>query len=109
MRQIVNISVKESISELKSLQKRHPGKSRALHMLVLLKKRGTVSKTDLAVFTDASEQSIQAWRTRYRSGGIAALLRERRGGKKPAAISATVHQQLSNRLNNPREKASEAL
>ena len=103
MRPLLNIAVKESLVELKSLQKRYPSKYKALHMLVLLRKRGAVSKNDLALLTGASDKSIQIWRTGYALHGIGFLLKEKRGGRKPAAITADVHQQLSTRLNNPKE------
>ena len=103
MRQILDIAVKESVVELKRLQKQHPSKHKALHMLLLLRKRGAVSKNDLALLTGASDKSIQIWRTGYALNGIDFLLKEKRGGRKPAAINADIHQQLSTRLNNPQQ------
>ena len=103
MRQLLNISVKESTSELKELQKKYPGKYKMLQMLLLLKKRGSVSKNELALLTGASDKSIQTWRTKYLSNGIVNLLEEKRGGNKAAAITPVIHQKLSSRLNNTRE------
>lgn len=103
MRQLLNIPIKESESELKGLQKKYPGKYKALQMLLLLKKRGAISKNELAVLTGASDKSIHTWRTKYMQQGLSALLEEKRGGKKTAAITSSAHEQLSNRLNNPKE------
>lgn len=103
MRQLLDIPIQESVSQLKGLQRQYPGKYKVFQMLMLLKQRGAVSKNDLALLTGASDKSIQSWRTLYRSGGIAALLCEKRGGKKPAAITASVHQKLQGRLSNPKE------
>lgn len=71
-------------------------------MLILLKQKGALSKDSLALMTGASSKSIQTWRTKYRNDGIKALLEETRGGKKEAAITDKVHQQLNKRLSNPR-------
>jgi transposase len=103
MRQILAISVKEKLSELRLLQKQYPGKHKAIQMLILLRQKGLLSKEDLATMTGASTQSIHVWRTKYRNGGVEALLQENRGGHKKAAITNKVHQTLSKRLNNPKE------
>ncbi len=42
------------------------------------------------------------WRTNYLQGGIDAIVQGNRGGKKPAAITAPVHDKLFNRLNDPK-------
>ena len=102
MRQLLPITVKESIPELRILQKKNPGKHKALQMLILLKQKGTLSKQTLALMTGASDKSIHVWRTKYRSGGINSLLKDSRGGKKKAAITEKIHLQLSNRLHNPK-------
>ena len=103
MRPLLNVVIKESTAELRQLQKQHPGKYKPLQMLLVLKKQGPVSKTQLAILLGASDKSIQSWRTKYIRAGIASLLQENRGGNKAAAISPKVNQQLSNRLNNPKE------
>lgn len=102
MRQLLSITVKEDLSELRSLQKGHPGKYKTLQMLILLKQKGALSKDVLAMMTGASTKSIHTWRTRYRHGGIKALLEETRGGKKIGAITGKIHQRLSDRLADPR-------
>jgi len=103
MRPLLNIPVKESVAELKGLQKQHPGKYKALQMLLVLKKQGAVSQNYLSLFTGASSKSIQTWRTKYIADGLSALLEDKRGGNKLAAITPKVHQQLATRLNNPKE------
>ena len=102
MRRLLNIPVKESVSELKQLQKRHPGKFKVLQMLLLMKKHGAISKNALAELTGASDKSIQIWRTVYSKNGIATLLIENRRSSKKAAITEKVHEQLSSRLNDPK-------
>ncbi len=102
MRQLLPITVKESLGDLRVLQKKNSGKHKAIQMLILIKQKGALSKNRLALMTGASDKSIHIWRTKYRNGGINNLLQENRGGKKSAAVTPSIHQQLSNRLNNPR-------
>lgn len=103
MRQKLSVPVTESLSELRHLQKQHPGKYKALQMLIALKQKGSLSKEKLAELTGASTKSIHTWRTSYRQGGIGALLSDGRGGKKPAAISGSVYAELSKRLHDPKK------
>ncbi len=103
MRLLLNIPIKESVAELKQLQKKQPGKYKALQMLLVLKKQGAVSQNDLSLFTGASSKSIQTWQTKYIAGGLFALLEEKRGGRKIAAISPAVHKQLAVRLHTAKE------
>lgn len=103
MRRALTVKVKESLSELKQSQKKHPHKFKPLQMLLLLKKNEQLTKMALAVQTGSSDKSIQTWRTQYLQGGLEAVLQERRGGKKKAAITEAAHQKLAARLNNPSE------
>ena len=76
MRLILNIAVKESIAELKQLQKQHPNKYKILQMLLILRKQGNTSKKDLALLTGASNKLIKTWRTKYQKEGLTVLLKD---------------------------------
>ena len=103
MLQPLQFSIKESLIELRLIQKQKPGKYKAIQMLILLKQKGMLSKDALATMVGASDKSIQIWRSKYIAGGIAAVLKDSRGGKKVGQISELAHQQLAKRLNNPKE------
>ena len=103
MLQPLPIPVKESLPELRLLQKQHPGKYKALQMLIIVKKQGSLSKDRLSTLTGASDKSIHIWRKQYLSGGMEQLLKERRGGKKPGKITGAVHDKLAKRLHSPKE------
>ncbi len=103
MLQPLPINVKESLQELRLMQRQHPGKHKSLQMLIILKKQGPLSKDRLSTLTGASDKSIHIWRKRYISGGMEELLQERRGGKKPGKITGAVHEKLAKRLHSPKE------
>lgn len=103
MRNALIVKVKESLGELKQAQKKHPHKFKPLQMLLLLRKNEQLTKMSLAVQTGSSDKSVQTWRRQYLRGGLEAVLQERRGGKKKAAITAAAHQKLAARLQNPAE------
>ena len=103
MLQPLSVPIQESISQLRALQKRHPNKYKTLQMLVLLKQQGDLSKDKLSLLLGSSDKSISIWRKQYLAGGIAELLVDNRGGKKPGKITVAVHKKLSERLTNPRQ------
>jgi transposase len=98
----ITINVKESIKELKGLQKKQPSNYNRLQMLILIKEGVIVSKDGLAAALSVSNKSVHVWRTRYNEGGIEALLEDNRGGKQ-GQITEKVHQKLATRLNNSKD------
>jgi transposase len=103
MQSIKVIKVKETVSQLRLLQKQTPSRFKALQMLVLLKQQGAMSKYVLANQLGSSHSSVGKWRSQYLLEGIEGLLTENRKGTKKAAISAKANAALSNRLNNPKQ------
>ena len=97
------VSVKESVKELKVLQRKFPSKVKMLSMLLLLKNQSQLTKLNLASQLSVSDKSIQIWRDNYLKGGIELMLQDKRGGYKKSAITTQAKQALSNRLNNPKE------
>jgi len=99
----LEIKVKETSAQLRSLQKKHPSKFKPLQMLVILLEQGALSQKVLAAMIGSSDKSINKWRKVYLSGGVALLLEEHRGGHKEAKITPEAEKQLRARLNNPKE------
>jgi len=98
----ITVIVKESIKEIKVLQKKQPSNYNRLQMLILIKEGVIVSKDGLASALSVSNKSVHVWRTRYNEGGIEALLEDNRGGKQ-GQITEKVHQKLATRLNNSKD------
>lgn len=98
----LTIVVKESIKELKGLQKQQPSNYNRLQMLILIKENVIVSKDGLATALSVSNKSVHVWRTRYNEGGLETLLEDKRGGK-PGQITEPIHQELASRLNNSKD------
>lgn len=103
MQQTIQVPVKESVSELRSYQKRFPSKFKALQMLILIKQQGSLSKYKLASLLGSGHSSVVNWRRSYLQGGIEALLIENRGGFKKGKITAAAEKKLASRLHNPKE------
>lgn len=102
MQKIKDISVVQTLLELRQLQRKHVSKFKPLQMLVLIKQQGNMSKYKLAELLGSSQSSVGLWRSMYLKEGVEGLLKEARGGKKPAAITKPVFDKLSKRLNDPK-------
>jgi transposase len=102
MAKALNIAVKESLEDLKAIKTKQPVhlKSR-IQMLILLRKKGPMSKLQLGEALAVSANTAQDWRKAYQAGGMEELLRYERGGNKPSLISAAAHKSIASRLNNP--------
>ena len=102
MAKALNVVVKESVKDLKSIQKQKPSYYSRIQMLLLIKEGKFVTKDALSEALQVSTQSVHIWRTKYNAGGIDRLLEDKRGGK-PAQITAPIHERLSTRLNSSKE------
>lgn len=102
MAKALTVIVKESVKELKSIQRQKPSYYSRIQMLLLIKEGKYTTKDLLAEVLQVSTQSVHIWRTKYNAGGIEKLLEDKRGGK-PAKITNDAYQQLSNRLNSSKE------
>jgi transposase len=104
MAKAMELKVTESLTELKKKQRQA-----ALHlvkriqMLILIKEGKQQTKRGLADALGVSSNTIQTWRKAYKTGGLAILLADERGGKKVAQITPAMHKQIEKRLNNPQE------
>jgi len=102
----LKITVKESIKELRALQ-RNAGEliGKRLRVLIEIKKHEStgISKRDLSDLTGVNHNSITTWRKIYLANGITPLLSHGRvGGFKKSVVTTEEHQQLEKKLNDPK-------
>jgi transposase len=99
------ITVKESIQELRSLQRKNGELiGKRLLMLIEIKKheKTGISKRDLSRLTGINHNSIVKWRNQYNDSGIAPLLTHGRiGGFKKSVITKEEHKKIAKKLNDP--------
>jgi transposase len=104
------ITVKETIAELRKLQRCHGELiGKRLLMLIEIKKheKTGISKRDLSVLTGINHNSIVKWRKLYNQLGIESLLKHGRlGGFKKSIISKEEHKKIAMKLNDPKNGIS---
>ena len=103
MAKALEIKIKESLTELRQLQKTHPNKRVRVQMLVLIKEGKQQTKDGLAEALGVSNKSVHIWRTNYLKGGIETMLEDKRGGNKVAQITPEMSLRIEKRLSNPKE------
>ena len=100
----LNIPIKESIQELRTLLKSSiPFLQPRVKLLLVMKKldNKSVSKRELMDQTGLCSYSVHKWRTLYKLGGITNLLSHNKKGFKPSKFSAEEHKKLEVKLNDP--------
>jgi hypothetical protein len=104
MSHALNISVKESTQELRSLLKSSiPFLQPRIKLLLTMKKYGDkpVSKRELMEQTGLCSYSVHKWRTMYNIGGIDNLLTHNKKGFKKSKFTSEQHEKLEAKLKDP--------
>lgn len=100
------ITVKETINELRSLQRKNGELiGKRLLMLIEIKKhaKSGVSKRELSKITGINHNSIVKWRKQYNKDGIQSLLIHGRvGGFKKSVVSKEEHKKIEKKLKDPK-------
>ena len=97
-----HILVKESAEELKRQQSRVSVYLRPRIRMLSLIAAGTTRVGVLCTKLGVSAPALKEWKTKYRDGGIEALLHEGRGGDKRSGISEEQRQQIEQKLSEPK-------
>lgn len=99
-----SITVKESLKELKQLQKSSkPLFIPRLRMLFVIKQSEQVmSKNTLAEKVGVNHNSIQNWRKMYEEGGLAGLLAHKTNASRPFIFTQEEQAQIRQKLEDPK-------
>jgi transposase len=101
------LSISESVVDLKKLQKQQPGYlAIRIQMLLVMKSQDLHSKRGLSEALGVSANTVQQWKTLYDTGGLSALLSYDRGGHKKPIITGQVEKKILAKLSNPHDAPS---
>lgn len=99
------IVVKESLSELRAIQKKSiPLIANRIKVLIEFKKheKTGISKRDVSFNTGLNHNSVQLYRTLYLKGGIALLMHYEKKEGRPAILTKAEHSQIEAKLKDPK-------
>jgi len=101
----IKIIIKESITELKALKRKHGELiGKRIQILIELKKNENtgVSKRNVSDSTGINHNTVLKWRKIYDKDGIAPLLvHNRKGGYKKSVFTEEEHNKIELKLNDP--------
>ena len=97
-----NITIKESLKELKSLYKKESNQKLKLRLksLVYTKENKYKTQTILATHLGIDYSSLKRWFKLYKEEGLASYLSIKSGGNKASIITPELHRKLEEKLNN---------
>lgn len=96
--------IKESVEELKKIQRKQPSYlSIRVQMLILMKTIDIHTKKALAPLLSVSSNTVQLWKTIYEQGGLQQLLTYHRGGNKKPVIDEAADAKILAKLSDPYE------
>lgn len=100
---VLKLEIAESARTLKQLmhQNCHPQQQAKLQALWWLQSGQANSVNQLAQLSGRHRTTISDWLSRYRKGGLNALLEVRTSPGRPVSIGAEVRQQLQRELEDP--------
>lgn len=99
------VKVKETIAELKKLQKASiPMIAARIRVIIEFKKNedSGISKRAVAEAVGVNHNSVQTWRTMYEQGGIKAILKHERKEGRPSVITTKEHKLIEEKLHDPK-------
>jgi len=98
--------IKETLQELKILEKSASSKLISKRMLLMMElkrlEQTGIPKRELARKVGIDHNTAQAWRTKYIKGGIETLLKHGRKGFKPSVFTKQQHDAIEIKLNDPK-------
>ena len=102
MPKYVDIKIKESFSELKSLRNREKNyrKKTRLQSLILTKEQKFKRRVDLATHLGIGIASLDRWTRVYKASGLTAMLEISSGGLRKHSTIEVIHSELKDKLNN---------
>jgi transposase len=98
-----HIKVTESAAQLKDYQRTVAVYMRPRIKMLTLIANGMTTVSTLCAKIGVTPPTLRDWKTRYRHGGLEALLREKRGGDKRSGISTEQKQLIAQKLSDPQD------
>ena len=102
MPKIVEISIKEDLSFLKSLRNKDKNyrKKTRLQSLILTKEKKFKRRSDLAQYLGIGRSSLDRWTKVYEESGLEAMLSIESGGLRRSSQLESIHDKLKKKLEN---------
>ena len=102
MGKVFEITIKESLSTLKTLHRKEKSQKKKLRLLslILTKEEKFARRVDLAKFLGVNIDTLNKWTGKYKEFGLEKMLSVDSGGKRREVVPKSLHQEIEEKLNN---------
>ncbi len=102
MGKLFEITIKESITTLKSLHKKEKSQKQKLRLLslILTKEEKFARRVDLAKFLGVNIDTLNKWTGKYKKLGLKKMLTVNSGGNRRETVPKSIHKEIEAKLNN---------
>jgi len=96
------ITIKESLSTLKTRRKNEKSQKKKLRLLslILTKEKRFSRRVDLAEYLGVNIDTLNKWTKKYKESGLEGLITINSGGKRREVIPKSIHKEIENKLND---------
>lgn len=98
----IEVYIKESLLELKSLYKKTKSSRKKLRILslILTKKKKFITREHLAIYLGVDVKTLYVWTKTYNLSGLKQMLVISSGGKRREIVPLKIHNDLEKKLHN---------
>lgn len=102
MGKVFKITIKESLSALRTLHKKEKSQKKKLRLLSLMltKEERFVRRVDLAKFLGVNIDTLNKWTKNYKESGLEGMLAVNSGGQRREVVPKSIHKEIENKLHN---------
>ena len=102
MGKVFEITIKESLSTLKSLHKKEKSQKKQLRLLslILTKEEKFTRRVDLAKFLGVNIDTLNIWTEKYKKLGLKKMLSVNSGGNRRETVPKSIHKEIEAKLND---------
>jgi transposase len=102
MGKVFEITIKESLAELKQLHRAEKKSKQKLRLLslILTKEARFSRREDLSKFLGINPSTLVDWTKKYKENGLQGMLTINGGGKRRETVPLSIHKEIEAKLNN---------
>ena len=102
MGKVFELTIKESVTTLKSLHKKEKSQKKKLRLLslILTKEEKFARRVDLAKFLGVNIDTLNIWTAKYKELGLKEMLSVNSGGNRRETVLASIHKEIEAKLND---------
>jgi transposase len=102
MGKVFEITIKESVEELKTFHRKEKNLKKKLRLLslILTKEDQFLRRVDLADYLGVNITTLNKWADKYRDSGMQGMLEMKSGGNRREVVPSSIYKEIEDKLND---------